>query len=110
MQTLMQLFTFQARSLADAMQMVRNELGADASVLHTREVGSPLARFLCGPMIEVTASNEVQAPSRLPASAARSMPGAEMQDYRDRIRENLSLVADEESSLVEQLAMRRRAA
>jgi flagellar biosynthesis GTPase FlhF len=110
MNTLTQFFTYQARSLADAIQIVRDELGPDASVLHTREVGSPLARFLCGPMIEVTASNKVQAPSRLPTSVTRHIPAAEMHDYRDRMRENLSLAADEETSLVEQLSMRRRAA
>jgi flagellar biosynthesis GTPase FlhF len=108
--SLMQLFTFQARSLADAMQIVRDELGPDASVLHTREVGSSLARFVCGPMIEVTASNEVQAPSRLPASLARQIPAAEMQNYRQQLRENLESAGDRETSLVEQLATRRRAA
>jgi flagellar biosynthesis GTPase FlhF len=110
MNTLTQLFTFQARSLADAMQMVREELGPDASVLHTREVGSPLAKFLCGPRIEVTASNDVQAPSRLPESVARQMPGAETEDYRQSVRQNLSAAADEETSLVEQLSTLRRAA
>ena len=53
----------------EALAMVRHDLGADAAVLHTREVQS--RRFfgwLSGPPeIEVTASRGVNVPSRLPA-------------------------------------------
>ena len=42
----MQLHTFRARSLAEALRLVREELGPDASVLHTREVG--VARSAAG--------------------------------------------------------------
>jgi len=52
-----------------ALQMVRDELGPDASVLHTREVRrSMLGRLLGGRLVEVTASTEVTVPSRLPES------------------------------------------
>src|SRR5256885_4136635 len=97
----MQLYTFKARSLADAIRLVRDELGRDASVLHTREIGSPLARLVCGRMIEVTASPEPCAPSRLPDTRApavgplavgrrRSLiPSAELQDFRRQYRHDL---------------------
>ncbi len=115
----MQLFTFKARSLSDALRLVREELGPDASVLHTREVGSPLARMLCGRMIEVTASPEPCAPSRLPesttiktgsfgAAAARSqIPAAELQNFRGKFRHDLQSNNMAGASLIEQLAQRR---
>ncbi len=113
----MQLFTYKARSLSDALRLVREELGPDASVLHTREIGSPLARLLCGRMIEVTASPEPCAPSRLPESSTLAvgtigaaqprslLPAAELQDFRRKFRHDL---ANELSgaSLIEQLAQR----
>src|SRR6478672_10151956 len=96
----MQLHTFKARSLSHALRLVREELGPDASVLHTREIGSPLVRLLCGRMIEVTASPEPCAPSRLPESGASrhstaaghgrsQIPGAELQDFRRKFRRDL---------------------
>jgi len=127
----MQLYTFKARSLAEALRLIRNELGPDASVLHTREVGSPLARAFGGRMIEVTASAELDAPSRLPeadtegrsagtdrraaespshhgsAGASRSsgrVPPAELHDFRRQIRQQLMETVPTEPSLVEQLA------
>jgi flagellar biosynthesis protein FlhF len=118
----MPLHTFQARSLAEALRLVREELGPDASVLHTREVGSTLARFFGVRIIEVTASAELSAPSRLPPLAHEEpltdsvvndgvdsgrIPAAELQDFRRKFREDL-LVADEaEDSLVEQLSASR---
>jgi flagellar biosynthesis protein FlhF len=62
----MQLHTYRTRSLAEALRLVRDELGPDASVLHTREIGSPIVRLLGGRRIEVTASAEIEVPSRLP--------------------------------------------
>ena len=113
----MQLFTFKARSLADALRVVREELGPDASVLHTREVGSPLARLLCGRMIEVTASPEPCAPSRLPetsmgtesrvkGAARRSIPAAELQNCRGKFRHDLQSDKLSGASLIEELAQR----
>jgi len=112
----MTLYTFQARSLADALRLVRAELGADACVLHTREIGSPLARLICGRMIEVTASAEPCAPSRLPdcptsdiestAIAASRIPSAELQDFRRKFRKDLMNQELSGISLVEERAQR----
>jgi hypothetical protein len=123
----MHLYTFKARSLAEALRMVREELGRDASVLHTREVGSPLLRWLGGQSIEVTASVELAAPSRLKESeedqgwsrleqplepprssgnpgSRRPVPAAELQDFRNKYRYDLESDHQVGNSLVEQLA------
>ncbi|MCC6124191.1 MAG: flagellar biosynthesis protein FlhF [Pirellulales bacterium] len=64
----MELHTYRAKSMQEALSLVRRELGPDAAVLHTREV--QLRRFfgcLRGPtQIEITAGRGVNVPSRLP--------------------------------------------
>ncbi|MFV2065505.1 MAG: flagellar biosynthesis protein FlhF, partial [Pirellulales bacterium] len=64
----MEIRTFRARSMQDALTLVRRELGPEAAVLHTREVrrGGLLRWMGRGRDIEVTASTEVHVPSRLP--------------------------------------------
>lgn len=64
----MELMTFRAPTMHEALTMVRSELGADASVLHTREIQTRrLFGWLNGPrIIEVTAARDVNVPSRLP--------------------------------------------
>jgi flagellar biosynthesis protein FlhF len=103
----MHLHTFHARSLCEALRLIRAELGPDASVLHTRDVASPLARWFGFRRIEVTASNVISAPSRLPALSSEEtddMPAAELDDYREQIRAGLQTHARSEPSLVEPLA------
>jgi flagellar biosynthesis GTPase FlhF len=110
-----EIVTFRARSLAEALRLVRRELGPDAAVLATREVGSPLARLLGGRTIEVTASADADVPSRLPIAATgghafrRTNMEADLQDFRERVRRNLRLSACFEDSLVERLASQRAA-
>jgi flagellar biosynthesis protein FlhF len=64
----MELHTYHASSMQEALSIVRRELGPDAAVLHTREV--QLKRFfgcMRGPtQIEITAGRGVNVPSRLP--------------------------------------------
>jgi flagellar biosynthesis protein FlhF len=102
----MYLYTFHARSLRDALRLVREELGPDASVLHTRETGSRLARWFGYRQIEVTASDVIAAPSRLgdSQSAGDDVPAAELDDYREQVRAGLAARAKSEPSLIEQLA------
>src|SRR5436305_15286598 len=102
----MEIYTFKARSVAEALRVVREGLGADASVLHTRDIGSPLLRLLGGRLIEVTASAEPRAPSRLPTASLEAptrMPAADLQDYRSKIRRNVLVAEKGEASLVEKL-------
>ena len=85
----MEIKTYRARSMHEALTLVRRELGPEAAVLHTREVrSSRLFGLIQGPrQIEVTASVSVNVPSRLPVEpqpeaavtepAARRGPGPE---------------------------------
>jgi flagellar biosynthesis GTPase FlhF len=103
----MHLYTVQARSLREALRLVREELGPDASVLHTREISSPLARWFGYRRIEVTASDVIAAPCRLGRETMNDpgeVPAAELDDYREQIRAALQAHAKSEPSLIEQLA------
>ena len=69
----MEVRTYRASTMHEALRLVRRELGPDAAVLHTREIR---ARRLLGWMsgsaqIEVTASLDVNVPSRLPPPGRR---------------------------------------
>lgn len=121
----MDLRTYRAKTLREAMQLVRAELGDDAAVLHTREVSSGMMRWFGRTEIEVTASVEVDVPSRLPVSSrfthdvhetipepdvtyeasyenAHAAP-ADATDYRLRFRELLHQDNDGEFSVVDSL-------
>ncbi len=64
----MEVRTYRASTMHEALMLVRRDLGPDAAVLHTREVrSSRLFGWIPGPrQIEVTASAGVNVPSRLP--------------------------------------------
>ena len=73
----MQIKTFRAKTMQQALNLVRHELGPDASVLHTRELnGGLVRRMVFGRQYEVAASTAVNVPSRLPATTARTGIGA----------------------------------
>src|SRR5262245_25781464 len=75
----MDVKTYRAKTMQEALALVRTELGPRACVLRTREVrSSGLLTWLSGAReIEVTASATVSVPSRLPARAAvRAQPPA----------------------------------
>src|SRR3954471_12140902 len=64
----MNIKTYRAKTMRDALEMVRRELGPAAAVLHTREVNSgPFGRLVFGRRYEVSASAGMNVPSRLPA-------------------------------------------
>jgi flagellar biosynthesis protein FlhF len=106
--------------MQEALRLIREDLGPDAAVLHTREVNAGvLGGMFGGRQIEVTASTEVNVPSRLPESSrhtpcavsvdfaeadgTRSVPATE-NEFRSRLRENLY---EDGPSLVDQLSHRR---
>jgi flagellar biosynthesis protein FlhF len=114
----MALHTYRARSLQEALRLVRDELGPDASVLHTREVSAGLLRWIGGgQQIEVTASADVQVASRLPTSrdhaaadldaadldASSRIPPAELHDFRRKFREDLKDLQPDAPSPLEEL-------
>ncbi len=77
----MELKTYRAATMHEALGLVRRELGPDAAVLHTREVpGSRLFGWLTGKrQIEVTASADVNVPSRLPPRRRDENTAADLQ-------------------------------
>lgn len=79
----MNVKTYQAPTMQQALLLVRRELGAGAAVLHAREVRPRgLARwFGAAPMIEVVASASVAVPSRLPqpeSPAPAALPASQV--------------------------------
>jgi flagellar biosynthesis protein FlhF len=97
----MQLHTFRARSIQEALLLVRQELGPDASVLETREVGSAIVRWFGGRQIEVTATADDEMAIQTGGGVIQA---ADIHDYRGEIRAGLLARAADEPSLVEQLA------
>lgn len=75
----MDVKTFRASSMHEALSLVRHQLGPDAAVLHTREVRGGLLRWLAGrPLVEVTATTELTPPRRAP----RRRPLAKVEPFR----------------------------
>jgi flagellar biosynthesis protein FlhF len=74
----MDVKTYRAATMHEALALVRQDLGPDAAVLHTREVRCHrLLGWLTGArQIEVTASAQVNVPSRLPARVLAQRPPA----------------------------------
>jgi flagellar biosynthesis protein FlhF len=87
----MNIKTFRAKSMRDALELVRREMGPQAAVLHTREINSgPVKRLLFGRRYEIAASVGVNVPSRLPeALQAQLAQNAEQGDWR--INESLTI-------------------
>jgi flagellar biosynthesis protein FlhF len=79
----MEIKTYRASTMQEALRLVRADLGPGAAVLHTRE--APLSRFLGWVpgmrRIEVTASNDVVVPARFPLSGhSRAARGRSLAD------------------------------
>ena len=71
--------TYRARTLQDALDMVRRELGPDASILETRSRSAGILGWFRGSgAIEVVASNTIHVPSRLGNPGRR--PGSDQSD------------------------------
>ena len=113
----MEVKTYRAKSLQQALQLVRRDLGPDASVLHTREVSHGLLGLLGARQIEVMASLDVDIPSRFAQSdqlsERRSVEDAlhtetpvHEFDYRAKFREDLKEQLDDLQSMVEDLCHR----
>jgi len=111
--TNMDVRTYRAATMQEALALVRRELGPSAAVLHTREVrGKGLLSWIpVTRQIEVTASNEFNVPSRLPQlaqpSAKKAVPPLEWAG-RAIFRSELKGQLDHLHSLVEDLCLRSR--
>jgi flagellar biosynthesis protein FlhF len=124
----MEVKSFRARSMQEALQQVRHTLGPDAAVLQTREVRRGLVQWLTGSReFEVLASADVQVPSRLPqttrpVAVPRCSPRAplggdfavpqdplapaDQYDFRARFRAAAKEGLSDQHSLIEDLSER----
>ncbi|MFP6619334.1 MAG: flagellar biosynthesis protein FlhF [Pirellulaceae bacterium] len=113
----MDVKTYRAKTLQEALQMIQSDLGPDASILQTRQVRSGMAGwFRNAPEVEVSASATIPVPRRLeeewhlPPAATTSLsldpkniPAADTQNHRDRYRSSLAQQGRQGNSLVEEL-------
>ncbi|MGM0488105.1 MAG: flagellar biosynthesis protein FlhF [Planctomycetota bacterium] len=133
----MDVKTYRARSLQDALELVRSDLGPAAAVLHTRQLRGGLLRRLMGMReVEVTASASVNVPSRFeeqprevrghaswagddwaghPGASANlagpsRVPTADEHDYRSQFRDDLKGQLNNLQSLVEDLCRQKQEA
>ncbi|MCA9230417.1 MAG: flagellar biosynthesis protein FlhF [Planctomycetales bacterium] len=91
----MNIKTFRAKTMQQALDLVRTELGPEATVLHTRELNSGLVgRLLKGRQYEIAASTEVRVPTRLPQTSVYESvssvppPHPVETDYRSKYRDD----------------------
>ena len=126
----MNVKSYKAKSLPEALRMVQRELGPDAAVLQTREVWDGFFRGLLGcRQIEVTASNDVQvsSPFRISPTAvpkaektlgesltdalsphpfSPQIPPAHCEDHVQRFKTELSGRSEDLDALIGQLCDR----
>ncbi len=124
----MEVKTFRARSMQEALRQIRSTLGPDAAVIEAREVGNGFVRWLTGrQQVEVMASADIQVPTRLPergvdtdrfhagsrstapepeSFAPPSPPPRRAPNYRSQFREAILREANDTRSLVEELSHR----
>jgi flagellar biosynthesis protein FlhF len=97
----MDLRTYRAWSLQDALRLVREDLGPEAAVLHTRKMRAGIWGWFGMKQVEVVAAVDAEVPSRFPRPA-QSQPRpagrppiqpAELEDYRSRLRQRLKDLA-----------------
>ncbi|MGY8768416.1 MAG: flagellar biosynthesis protein FlhF [Pirellulales bacterium] len=63
----MNIKTFRAKSMQEAIELVRKKLGPDAAVLHSRQVPRPgISGWFGATELEIAASNEAKLKNRLP--------------------------------------------
>jgi len=87
----MNVKTYRADSMHEALQKVRTELGPDAAVLETRRLGRGLFGWLTGGRrIEVTASAGVNVPSRFSQAPRSPAPSETVEPPAEPPVESLS--------------------
>ena len=98
----MDLRTYRAWSLQEALQLVREDLGPEAAVLYTRKAAFGVWGWFGMKQVEVVAAVDADVPSRFPQTSAggsqRSstrpvIQPAELEDYRTRLRQRLKELA-----------------
>jgi len=94
----MDVKTYRARSMHEALQLVRRDLGPEAAVLRTREIGTGMLGWLRGGrQIEVLASGKMSVPSRL------QKPAEPSQQIAAQYRANIAYSPPESARFVAEL-------
>lgn len=79
----MNLRMYRARTMGEALAAVKKDLGREAVILHTRQVRvGGILGFGARAVVEVTASNQVEAPSRLRVREPAARPAASAEAVR----------------------------
>ncbi len=113
----MQIKTFRAKTMQQALHLVRSELGTEATVLHTRELNTGLVgRFLRGREYEIAASGEeapptpvapklavLERPTAAPPANSTTLNLDHRARYRDHFQQQADQGVDELHTLAEQL-------
>jgi flagellar biosynthesis protein FlhF len=98
----MDLRTYRAWSLQEALQLVREDLGPEAAVLYTRKAAYGIWGWFGLRQVEVVAAVDADVPSRFPPQATGcdtacdgrpAIQPAELEDYRTRLRQRLKELA-----------------
>ncbi len=71
----MRVKKFQAKDMAQAMKMVKSELGPDAIILHSRDMGKGLLGLFMGRGVEVTAAVDVKETRKNNTNTSRQSSG-----------------------------------
>jgi flagellar biosynthesis protein FlhF len=88
----MKIQTFRAKSMQQALDLVRRELGPEATVLHTRELNATMwGRLMWGKEYEIAASSEANIPSRMAPTVSQEPTSVSLElsadtNYRERYR------------------------
>lgn len=86
----MEIKTFRAKTMQQALRLVRDQLGPEATVLHTREINANLlGRFLGTQQFEIAASSEVKVPSKIAEQTPLQA------DYTSQYREDIQRYNEE---------------
>ncbi|MFV1966990.1 MAG: flagellar biosynthesis protein FlhF [Pirellulaceae bacterium] len=93
----MEVKSYRARSLQEALRLVRQDLGPGAAVLHTREVSPGWFGWIGGArQIEVTASTEVHVPSHFAEPETEEFPPLGHADFGEmELGDELPIDSDE---------------
>jgi len=98
----MELKTYQARSMSDALAKVKSDMGGSAVILHTRTVKrGGLFGIGARPFVEITATNDprvAEARAALAAPAGSSAPSVSPVASAPRGRRGMGVDADKRSS------------
>lgn len=99
----MDLRTYRAWTLQEALQLVREDLGPEAAVLYTRKAGFGIWGWFGMKQVEVVAAVDADVPSRFSeqelgetrqrSSGHQGVQPAELDDYRARLRHRLKELA-----------------